>query len=143
MSSPQPTTSQPGESGIPYSHREIFIAAPHAVGKGLDTHGEINNSTLQNMNTISEVLSTDDARKAIRDNDTVFEELLQSKYLAQAHASELASLYIERNSSNIGDPNSYENIDHLMTVETMSGWSKSDIQLFLGIKKAFTRGLIW
>lgn len=55
--------SQPGEAGIPYTHREIFLAAPHAVGKGLDTFGKISSSDLQSENTIEEVFGSPDARK--------------------------------------------------------------------------------
>ena len=129
-------SSQPGEGGIPYTHREIFLAASNAVGQGLDTFGNIGSTDLRSKDTIEALLSDPNSRGPVKQNDQVFTELLKSKYLNVNFESEIAALYLERNAPHIGTQNGYEDIAHLINDETLENWSEEDIQWLLGVQVA-------
>lgn len=112
---------EPGEDGVPYTHREIFFAAALNVGKGMATYGELEEESLINSNTLEDVKETPDAMKSVRQSKNLVEECVISDVVDQIAYEEMSIAYAASNSTGElpkdiqkhEDFNEYSNIENL------------------------------
>lgn len=122
----------PGENGVPYTHREVFLTADNAVGQGLDTHGGLGNTELQSKESFQEVINDKNTLNLIRSTEKLWNELLKSIAVRKYAESEFTVEYAAKNTSSIPEQ-TYRNVNSLLNANNLRDVYKNDIKLLLGV----------
>ena len=124
---------EPGSGGIPYTHREIFLAADNSVGKGLATFGRLNHAELREKNSFREVVDTFETLRVIRANDTLWDELLKSEVVRKIAESEFTVEYAAKNTPDIPEE-TYQDVKDLVVYSNIADASRRTIEWMLQLK---------
>ena len=130
----------PGSGGVPYTHREIFLAANHFVGKGLDTHAGINNTELQNKSTFKEIVNDFDTLATVRSTEKLWNELVLSKVVKQIAESEFTVEYAAKHAPGV-EENTYQDVQDLIEYSNIASADPETIEWLLNID--LTHHAIW
>ena len=130
----------PGSGGVPYTHREIFLAANHFVGKGLDTHAGINNTELQNKSTFKEIVNDFDTLATVRSTEKLWNELVLSEVVKQIAESEFTVEYAAKHAPGV-EENTYQDVQDLIEYSNIASADPETIEWLLNID--LTHHAIW
>ena len=72
--------------------REAFFSSQYAVGFGIDTYANLNNSTLRNLNTMQAIASSETAMQTIASSETAMQAIASSETAMQAIASSATAM---------------------------------------------------
>lgn len=136
---------RPGSGGIPYTHREIFLASDNFVGKGLNTFAKAHDSSLDNpdlveKHTFEEIVDDLETLHYVRNKDVLWDELVQSQVVKSIAESEFTIEYLARRRSDIDD-DFYQDVDHFIEYSKLMGISRQTIRHVLGCR--LTHDAIW
>ena len=130
----------PGSGGVPYTHRELFLAANHFVGKGLDTHAGINNTELQNKSTFKEIVNDFDTLATVRSTEKLWNELVLSEVVKQIAESEFTVEYAAKHAPGV-EENTYQDVQDLIEYSNIASADPETIEWLLNID--LTHHAIW
>lgn len=127
-------------NSIPYTHREIFLAADNAVGMGLHTHSDLDENgeystqlnKLQEKETLEEIFNSWEAEGPIRVDDMILNELLDSEYIKVNNENKINTAYIEQKTQI--DRYTNKTLNELTTESKLKSFSTEEIKLLLGTK---------
>lgn len=130
----------PGSGGVPYTHREIFLAANYSVGKGLDTYSGINNTELQSKNSFKEIVTDFDTLATVRSTEELWDELVISEVVKQLAESEFTVEYAAKHAPGI-EENTYQDVQDLIEYSNIASADPETIEWLLNIH--LTHIAIW
>lgn len=136
---------RPGSGGIPYTHREIFLASENSVGLGLNTFAKSNDPALDNpdlagKNTFREIVEDLETLHYVRNKDVLWDELIQSQVVRSIAESEFTIEYLARRRTDI-DPDFYQDVSQFIDYSNLMGVSRQTIRHILGVR--LTHDAIW
>lgn len=128
----------PGSGGVPYTHREIFLAAENYVGKGLNTYAKAIDSSndyppLNEKQDFQSIVDDLDTLFHVRDTDALWDELIQSEVVKKLAESEFTVEYLAKVRGDI-DQNLYQDVKDFIEYSNLIGLSKQSIRWVLAVK---------
>lgn len=125
----------PGSGGVPYTHREVFLAAEYAVGKGLETYAGLSDTALRSKSTFPEIVSDFDTLTTVRDTTDLWDELVVSQIVKHYAESEFTVEYLAESAPSI-NTNTYQDVQDLMSYSNLNDADKKTIELLTKIHMA-------
>ena len=122
----------PGTNGIPYNHREIFLAAQNSVGAGLASFAGIDDAALEGHETFEQVKNDFDSLKLIQQNQELWDQLVQSQVVKELAEEEFTVEYVAKNAPGIAE-GIYTNISDLVQYSELVNADKETIEWLLSL----------
>jgi len=127
---------KPGDGNVPYTHREVFLNSPFAVGQGLSTYasfrsGDFNRGEkIEPKETIEDIFNDWNAQKVVTGTDVLWNELVKSELIRGKYKSEMIVEFLAKRAPNI-QQETYENISDLHRFEPLKDLDEESIEWIL------------